>query len=50
MNYYLIFLKILMTLLNYIPQLYILKLSYDCPNHGYLIKFLEINGKNLISI
>jgi len=29
------------------PQLQILKFYYECPNHEYLIKFLEKNGKNL---
>ena len=28
-------------------QLQILKFDKTCPNHEYLIKFLEINGKNL---
>ncbi len=29
------------------PQLQILKFKRECPNHEYLIEFLEYNGKNL---
>ncbi len=34
----------------FFPQLQILRFNYKCPNHDYLIKFLENNGKNLIEI
>ena len=32
------------------PHLQILKFHYACPNHGYLTKFLENNGKNLTEL
>ena len=32
------------------PQLQILKFKYQCPNHEYFNKFLEINGNNLKTI
>ncbi len=33
-----------------LPQLQILKFKYRCPKNEYLIKFLEIHGKNLKEI
>ena len=40
-------LKILKITICYFPQLQILKIRYAYPRVGLLIKFLEINGRNL---